>query len=63
MDSKRLSRRQLGLLAAVSAAPAAAQQPAAAEVDRARGSMKRAGEALRKVKVPQLLEPSFSFRP
>ena len=69
METKRLSRRQLGMVAVAAAVPvgsAVAQQAAAApatDLEAARGKTREAATALRKVKLPQLLEPSLVFRP
>lgn len=64
MARTRVTRRQLG--AALVAAPVAAQTPPAKpvnELEAARTQARQSSEALRKFQVPQLLEPSFAFRP
>ena len=64
MKPSGVTRRQLA--AAMMAAPAVAQTPPAKpanELEAARTEVSRAGDALRKFKVPQLVEPSFLFRP
>jgi hypothetical protein len=68
MVTRRLTRRQLGLAAAAVAVPAssaAAQQAAApaGDLDLARANTARNSAALRKFELPQLVEPSFVFRP
>jgi len=64
MNRTGVTRRQLA--AAVLAVPVPAQTPAAKpadELEAARAQALKTREALRSFKVPQLLEPSFAFRP
>jgi hypothetical protein len=60
-DRRGMTRRQIAV--AAFAAPAIAQTPQSDELQTARAQAKRNGDELRKFKIPQLLEPSFSFRP
>jgi hypothetical protein len=64
MKRPGVTRRQM--TAAVLASPAIAQTPPAKpadELEAARAQVRKRSEALRAFKVPQLLEPSFTFRP
>ncbi|MDZ4801695.1 MAG: hypothetical protein SGI92_26360 [Bryobacteraceae bacterium] len=71
METRRLTRRQLGFVAAAAAVPvgsaggqeAAAPAAAAGDLEQARAERNRRSATLRKMKLPQLLEPSFVFRP
>jgi hypothetical protein len=60
-DRRGVTRRQIA--AAFLAAPAVAQTPPVSDLEAVRRQTQQTREQLRKFKVPQLLEPSFAFRP